>query len=79
MLRHYEASGLMDTRRAENVYRSYSGALMRAALVFVLAAIVITYLFDNLAPALALFALAVWAVLGGIGASSSQTILCSFP
>lgn len=48
-------------------------ALMRIALVFVLAAIAITYVFDSLAPALALLALAVWAVLGGIGAPGLQT------
>lgn len=48
-------------------------ALMRIALVFVLGAIVVTYVFDSLAPALVLLALAVWAVLGGIGAPGLQT------
>lgn len=48
-------------------------ALMRIALVFVLAAIVVTYVFDNLAPALVLLALAIWAVLGGMGAPGLQT------
>ena len=31
MLRHYEKSGLMDTRRSENGYRSYSEADLRRA------------------------------------------------
>lgn len=48
-------------------------ALMRIALVFVLAAIVVTYVFDGLVPALVLLALAIWAVLGGIGAPGLQT------
>lgn len=48
-------------------------ALMRIALVFVLAAIAVTYVFDNLAPVLVLLALAIWAVLGGIGAPGLQT------
>lgn len=48
-------------------------ALMRIALVFVLAAIAVTYVFDGLAAALVLLALAIWAVLGGIGAPGLQT------
>ena len=48
-------------------------ALMRIALVFVLAAIAVTYVFDSLAPALVLLALTIWAVLGGIGAPGLQT------
>lgn len=48
-------------------------SLMRIALVFVLAAIAVTYVFDNLAPALVLLALAIWAVLGGMGAPGLQT------
>lgn len=47
-------------------------ALMRVALIFVLAAILVTYVFDSLAPALVLPALAIWAVLGGIGAPGLQ-------
>ncbi|WP_417708785.1 MerR family transcriptional regulator [Roseibium aggregatum] len=31
MLRHYEKSGLMETRRSENGYRSYSAADLRRA------------------------------------------------
>src|SRR5690606_39880108 len=31
MLRHYEKAGLMDTRRSENGYRSYSEADLRRA------------------------------------------------
>lgn len=48
-------------------------ALMRIALVFVLAAIAVTFVFDTLAPALVLLALAIWAVLGGMGAPGLQT------
>ena len=48
-------------------------ALMRIALVFVLAAIAAIYIFDNLAPVLVLLALAIWAVLGGMGAPGLQT------
>lgn len=48
-------------------------ALMRIALVFVLAAIAVTYVFDGLAPVPVLLALAIWAVLGGIGAPGLQT------
>jgi predicted MFS family arabinose efflux permease len=48
-------------------------ALMRIALVIVLGAIVVTYVFDGLAPVLILLALAIWAVLGGIGAPGLQT------
>lgn len=48
-------------------------ALMRIALVFVLAAIAVTYVFDSVPPALVLFALAIWAVLGGMGAPGLQT------
>lgn len=48
-------------------------ALMRIALVFVLAAIVVTYAFDGIAPVLAMSALAIWAVFGGIGAPGLQT------
>lgn len=48
-------------------------ALMRIALVFVLAAIVITYSFDNLGPVLIVAALAVWAIFGGMGAPGLQT------
>ncbi len=47
--------------------------LMRIALVFVLAAIAVTYVFDALAPILVLLSLAVWAVLGGMGAPGLQT------
>ena len=48
-------------------------ALMRIALVFVLAAICVTFVFDNLGPGPVLAALAVWAVLGGMGAPGVQT------
>lgn len=48
-------------------------ALMRIALVFVLAAICVTFVFDNLGPGPVLAALAVWAVLGGMGAPGLQT------
>ena len=48
-------------------------ALMHIALVIVLGAIVVTYVFDGLAPVLILLALAIWAVLGGIGAPGLQT------
>lgn len=48
-------------------------ALMRIALVFVLAAIVITYVFDTLGPLPILAAFAVWAVSGGMGAPGLQT------
>ncbi|MHC1551299.1 MFS transporter [Phyllobacterium sp. K27] len=48
-------------------------ALMRLALVSVLAAIVVTYAFDALGPVLIVLALAVWAVLGGMGAPGLQT------
>ena len=48
-------------------------ALMRLALVFVLAAIVVTYGFDGLGPVFIGLALLVWAVLGGIGAPGLQT------
>ncbi|WP_416913886.1 MFS transporter [Paracoccus sp. (in: a-proteobacteria)] len=48
-------------------------ALMRIALIFVLAAVAVTYVFDNLPPTLALLALAIWAVLGGMGAPGLQT------
>jgi predicted MFS family arabinose efflux permease len=54
--------------------RAGSGrALMRIALVFVLAAIVVTYVFDALGPVLIGLALVVWAVLGGMGAPGLQT------
>lgn len=48
-------------------------ALMRIALVFVLAAIVVTYVFDTLGPLPILAAFAVWAVAGGTGAPGLQT------
>ncbi|WBU64292.1 MFS transporter [Paracoccus aerodenitrificans] len=48
-------------------------ALMRIALIFVLVAIAITYVFDGLPSALILLALAIWAALGGIGAPGLQT------
>ncbi|WP_094542437.1 MFS transporter [Brucella grignonensis] len=48
-------------------------ALMRITLVFVLAAIAVTYVFDSFAPVVVLLALAIWAVLGGIGAPGLQT------
>ncbi|NKB84197.1 hypothetical protein HED51_16805 [Ochrobactrum grignonense] len=46
---------------------------MRITLVFVLAAIAVTYVFDSFAPVVVLLALAIWAVLGGIGAPGLQT------
>lgn len=48
--------------------------LMRIALVFVLAAIAVTYIFDALAPILVLPALALWAVLGGMGSPDCKFI-----
>jgi predicted MFS family arabinose efflux permease len=48
-------------------------ALMRIALFFVLMAIAVTYVFDNLGPVLVLLALSIWAVLGGMGAPGLQT------
>jgi predicted MFS family arabinose efflux permease len=48
-------------------------ALMRVALLFVMAAIAVTYVFDALGPIPILLALAIWAVLGGIGAPGLQT------
>ena len=54
--------------------RAGSGrALMRIALIFMLAAIAATYVFDSLPPVPILFALAIWAVLGGMGAPGLQT------
>lgn len=48
-------------------------ALMRVALLFVMAAIAVTYVFDSLGPVPILLALGIWAVLGGIGAPGLQT------
>ena len=48
-------------------------ALMRIALIFVLLAIVATYASNTLGPVPILLALAIWAVLGGIGAPGLQT------
>lgn len=54
--------------------RAGSGrALMRIALAFVLAAIVVTFAFDALGPVPIGLALVVWAVLGGMGAPGLQT------
>ncbi|GAA2890948.1 putative MFS family arabinose efflux permease [Aminobacter niigataensis] len=54
--------------------RAGSGrALMRIAMAFVAAAIVVTYVFDALGSIMILAALAVWAVLGGMGAPGLQT------
>jgi len=54
--------------------RAGSGrALMRIALIFMLAAIAATYVFDSLPPVPILFALTIWAVLGGMGAPGLQT------
>lgn len=48
-------------------------ALMRVAMIFILAAIIVTYVFDTLEPGFMLAALAIWAILGGIGAPGLQT------
>jgi predicted MFS family arabinose efflux permease len=54
--------------------RAGSGrALMRFALMFVLAAIVVTYAFDSLGPFVIGLALLVWAIFGGMGAPGLQT------
>lgn len=47
-------------------------ASMRIALVFVLAAIAVTYVSDTVGPVPPLLALVIWAVFGGIGAPGLQ-------